>query len=300
MIARENQIHLVVAFGQGVAQLDRIVEKPSEGQWFNYGNTHRHPAFDNPPYLRIARLIIAGCEDTMAKGATSTTPVATSREPRGEDLIARYRAKYGIPAGVSLTEEQVMFHWRLERSLTAQLLASTPESRWETFERCYSELYRSLPWLQEGEAEQTADDSAEHALWSSLLGSAPRDVYEVGSGDGALARYLAAHGYRCRATEITRERGDRTEEAGLSWGQTDGVNLGSFEVGESFDAVISNQVLEHLHPADLSAHLGAAHGLLRARGRIAFATPHRFTGPHDVSQVFDRDEAEGMHLHEYT
>ncbi len=221
-------------------------------------------------------------------------------EPQGQELIARYRAKYGISLDTALTEAQILEHWRLERHLTRELLESTPRTRWETFERCYSELYRALPWLREGTGGSNAEAGAEYALWSSLLGPPPCEVYEVGSGDGSLAHYLAAHGYRCRATEITRERGDRTEEDGLTWGQTDGVNLDMFETPASFSAVISDQVVEHLHPSDMSLHLRSARRLLRPGGRIVFATPHLYTGPHDISGVFDRDVAEGMHLREYT
>jgi len=219
---------------------------------------------------------------------------------REDTLVARYRANYGLPDSVPVTDATVLGHWQLERRLTQELLASTPQTRAATFERCYSELYGALPWLrQEGEAAR-ATTAAEHGIWPLLIGPPPCEVYEVGSGDGSLARYLAGLGYTCRATEITSERGDRREQAGLSWGQTDGVNLDSFEAPGSFDAVISDQVLEHLHPDDLPTHLRAARALLRPGGRLAFGTPHAYTGPHDVSRVFDLEVAAGMHLHEYT
>lgn len=220
--------------------------------------------------------------------------------PQGDTLVARYRANYGLGDEVELDDAMVMEHWRLEQRLTEELLQSTPETRAETFERCYSELYKALPWLrQEGEASRGAQ-AAEHSVWPPLIGPPPREVYEVGSGDGSLARYLAGLGYVCRATEITSERGDRSEQAGLSWGLTDGVHLDRFEAPGSFDAVISDQVLEHLHPDDVAVHLRSARALLRPGGRIAFGTPHAYTGPHDISRVFDLEGPAGMHLREYT
>lgn len=221
-------------------------------------------------------------------------------EPRGAELIARYRANYGLAPNADVTEAMILEHWRLERRLTDELLASTPETRATVFERCYSELYRSVPWLREGSENGRTNRLAEHAVWPLLIGPPPRDVYEVGSGDGSLARYLAALGYRCRATEITSERGDRTPETGLTWSATDGVKLDAFEAPRSFDAVISDQVLEHLHPDDLPTHLRSARALLRPGGRIAFATPHAYSGPHDISRVFALDAPRGMHLREYT
>lgn len=219
-------------------------------------------------------------------------PGATS-----DELVDRYRRNYGLPAEVELTEDMVLAHWDLERRLTRELRASSPATRWETFDGAYTELYRALPWLRA--SEQSAGDSTEWSIWPALVGPAPRRLYEVGSGEGALARYLASVGYVVRATEITLDRGDRADEA-VSWGQTDGVHLDRFEPAGSFDAVLSNQVLEHLHPDDLDTHLRSAWLLLRPGGRLVFATPHAYTGPHDVSRVFGRLEPEGMHLREYT
>jgi SAM-dependent methyltransferase len=224
--------------------------------------------------------------------------LAVTEADTGE-LVARYRANYGLSAQVPITGAMVLEHWRLEQELTRELLGSSPDTRAETFERCYSELYRAVPWLREG-SHDSRGRLAEQALWPVLIGPPPRDVYEIGSGDGSLARHLVALGYTSRATEITAERGNRSEEQGLTWAGTDGVHLNAFEAPGSFDAAISNQVVEHLHPDDLQTHLRSAHKLLRPGGRIAFATPHAYMGPHDISRVFGLDAPAGMHLHEYT
>ena len=111
---------------------------------------------------------------------------------------------------------------------------------------------------------------------------------------------MGENGYLVTATDISRERGARGPAEGLEWGITDGVHLDRFATPGGFDAVISNQVIEHLHPADLPEHLRAARALLAPNGRYVFCTPHRITGPHDVSKVFGLDAAVGMHLREYS
>ena len=221
----------------------------------------------------------------------------------GPELVRRYKANYGIPDRAPITEDMVRHHWSLERRLTAELLASDAAHRWRVFERCYSTLYSELPWLNElseqGSSESAADDAG---VWSRLIGPPPKRVYEIGSGNGRLAAALADRGYQCTATEITRERGQRWTIAGqsLRWSVSDGVHLYNFERLASYDAVISDQVIEHLHPDDLVEHFIGAHAILKAGGRYAFATPHAFEGPSDVSRVFGSDRAEGMHLKEYT
>jgi SAM-dependent methyltransferase len=213
-----------------------------------------------------------------------------------DKLTIRYRKNYGIPLDLAEpTVEQMQFHLELERSLTAELLASTPENRWDTFQRCYDSLYNSLPWLSSTGSEP------EVAMWTRILGAPPQQIYEVGSGAGRLAAGLASSGFDVTATDISRERGgSRVVRDGLTWSVTDGVNLERFAAASSFDVVISDQVIEHLHPDDVLRHFEGAKAILRSGGRYIFRTPHAYTGPHDVSRVFGLDYPVGMHLREYT
>ncbi|ORW02958.1 class I SAM-dependent methyltransferase [Mycobacterium kyorinense] len=227
-------------------------------------------------------------------------------EPRGQALIARYKAVYSIPDEAAITEQMILAHWDLERQLTQDLLSSTAQDRWETFDRSYTRLYSELEWLNRfaGEsATSAASNHAQHRKWHAAIGAPPLAVYEIGSGKGELVTYLARHGFSCRATEITRERGEKHSDAdtpNLSWGVSDGVHIDDFEAAAGYDVAISDQVLEHLHPEDLEAHLRGALRILKPGGRYIFRTPHRFSGPHDVSQVFNCDKPLGMHLKEYT
>jgi SAM-dependent methyltransferase len=67
----------------------------------------------------------------------------------------------------------------------------------------------------------------------------------------------------------------------------------------SVDVVFSDQLIEHIAPDETEAHFALAHRLLRPGGRYVFCTPHRLTGPHDVSAYFS-DEPQGFHLKEWT
>lgn len=226
-------------------------------------------------------------------------------EPRGNELITRYKAVYSIPVDVPVTEQMILQHWELEKRLTQDLLSSTPQNRWETFDRSYTRLYTDLAWLNnaEGESRPTAEAERDHQKWHTAIGTPSVELYEIGSGKAGLITYLARHGIRCKATEVTRERGEKhldPDVPNLSWSVSDGVHLDQFETAASYDVVISDQVLEHLHPDDVDAHLRGVREILKPDGRYIFRTPHRFSGPHDVSRVFKCDAPLGMHLKEYT
>ena len=114
-------------------------------------------------------------------------------EPRGQELISRYKLNYGMSDDAPITEDMILCHWDLEKRLRQSLLASTPENRWEVFETCYEQLYTNLPWLNNLTASKK--DMTILSVWRDLIGPPPQSVYEVGSGKGELIAYLASQGY---------------------------------------------------------------------------------------------------------
>lgn len=224
---------------------------------------------------------------------------------RGDtELIRKYRVSENLPDDFNLTESMIHQHWNLERELTRLLLESTNETRWEVFEQVYTRFYSELTWLSRYSGDGDLRPPVErYRDWVAMIGPPPKRIYEVGSGSARMLSYLAEIGYDCKATDITRERQDKHKtgvSSSLSWGNSDGVHLDIFEPPDFYEVVISDQVIEHFHPDDLIPHFKSVKNILTPGGRYIFNTPHRYTGPHDVSQVFDCDEPQGMHLKEYT
>lgn len=210
--------------------------------------------------------------------------------------IARYRANYGLTNDIG--SDHVRAHFELERRLTRKLLESTAETRWDTFSFAYTELYQKLPWLN---AKNEGDDhKRDYSHWSKLIPQTSR-IYEIGSGQARLLRYLSSQGHECVATEITKERGAKhaRDLHGVDWRVSDGINLAEFEPRNSYDVVISTQVIEHFHPDDLQTHFRNVRAILKPGGRYIFDTPHGGAGPFDLSLVFGYNRARFMHLKEY-
>lgn len=220
-----------------------------------------------------------------------------------QELIRCYKLKFGLPAEAKITEEMCLEHWDLEKRLATELLESTPETRSKVFKHCYDRLYSQLKWhdlYYEYDPEYCA---VKYRNWIAAIGEPPKRIYEVGSGRGELINYLADIGHTCRATEISTVR--CTEPRGksfqnLCWGTTDGVHLDIFEPLETYDLILSRQVIEHLHPDDVGAHFDSVKKILVVGGLYILSTPHSFTGPHDVSEIFKCDKPQGVHLREYT
>ena len=225
------------------------------------------------------------------------------KEPRGQELINRYKKNFHIPKEVVISEEMILKHWELEKNLTRQLWESTQNNRWETFDMCYTKLYSDLDWLNKfvDSANVVISPEMKYSMWPIILGAPPKNIYEIGSGKGELISYLASMGYKCVGTEVTRERGNKhvSEYSNLSWEITDGIHLARFVESCKYDVVISNQVIEHLHPDDLVDHFKGVQSILVEGGKYIFTTPHKSVGPSDVSLVFKCEKPMGMHLKEY-
>lgn len=216
-------------------------------------------------------------------------------------LVERYRRKFHLSPTYPLTAEMVQRHWDLERRLARELLDSKPDERWDVFEQAYTTLYTSCPWLNEAEDDaHTRNDELDFRHFLTLLGG-PQDVYEVGSGKARLLRYLARHGYRCVATEVTRERGATwiEQDSNVTWKNSDGIHLARFEASDRYDSVISTHVVEHMHPEDVLTHMENVRTILKPGGKYILSMPHKYAGPADLSEVFGLNEPICMHLREY-
>ncbi|WP_048118526.1 class I SAM-dependent methyltransferase [Methanosarcina vacuolata] len=225
------------------------------------------------------------------------------KEPRGQELIDRYKKNYHMSAEDDITEEMILKHWNLEKTLTSEILKSNSENRWEITDRCYTTLYRELWWLNKfTNSNNNISPSIKYKNIIEILGYPPKKIYEIGSGKAELITYLASCGFECKATEITRERGGKyaSEVPNLSWGISDGIHLNKFEKSGSYDVVISDQVIEHLHPDDIIEHFKNVNSILSSEGKYIFITPHKHMGPADISRVFKCEKPFGMHLKEYT
>lgn len=83
--------------------------------------------------------------------------------------------------------------------------------------------------------------------------------------------------------------------------------VSAFELKENFiknefDACISIDTIEHLHPDDAKEHLRQIFYVLKPGGRYIIQMPNRLNGPHDITkQIFPGEHhALGFHLNEST
>lgn len=217
-----------------------------------------------------------------------------------DELVIRYANNYNLSKDM-LNIDMVLKHWHLEKTLTKQLLESPKKNRRQIFYDAYNRLYNDLPWLRDtGSIDIRYSREVYQKKWQPIIGNIEKKkIYEIGSGNGSLITTLASLGAICVATELSEKRPDKRPLLNLEWHSTDGVHLTEYEPQNTYDFVLSDQVIEHLHPEDILEHFKNVRAILNSNGRYIFFTPHYYMGPGDISRVFGCAEAEGMHLKEY-
>ena len=203
------------------------------------------------------------------------------------------------------TPERIRHHYEVEKELAARLRASTREERTELFKTLYDELFERVqdhPRLTRRETEESSQQNIEsqlRLLRPHFPETGPKPVLlEFAPGDCRLAGATAPFCERVYGVDISDQRapGEVSPE-NFELIVYDGYHLDLPEA--CADIAFSYQFLEHLHPDDVDPHFEMARRLLRPGGVYVFDTPHRFSGPHDVSRYFG-DSLDCFHFQEWT
>ncbi|MCX8155577.1 MAG: class I SAM-dependent methyltransferase [Verrucomicrobiae bacterium] len=200
------------------------------------------------------------------------------------------------------TPEALRRHFEVERELAQRLRRSSRAERAALYQTLYAELFARVPdhprLTRRADPERTRRAvEARLALLRPFLHPA-LTFLEIAPGDCALALALCPHVREVIAADISDQSAPAAHRPpNFRLLVYDGFHLDL--PPQSVDLAFSYQCLEHLHPDDLPDHLQLIHRLLRPGGAYVLATPHRYSGPHDISAHFS-DTPQGFHLHEYT
>lgn len=198
--------------------------------------------------------------------------------------------------------ERLLHHFEVEKELAARLRSSTREERTELFKTLYSELFERVPDHPRLTRRETAADSRKNIeVQMRLLEPHLRPdstLLEIAPGDCRLSFAAAGRCHNVIGVDISDQRAPEDPgPANFDLIIYDGYHLDLPD--ESFDIAFSYQFLEHLHPEDVELHFQMVHRLLRPGGVYVFDTPHRFSGPHDISQYFG-DSLDCFHFQEWS
>lgn len=200
------------------------------------------------------------------------------------------------------SREQLRNHYEVEKELAARLRKSTRAERKHLFGTLYEELFRRVPDHPRATRLDSADEHRRNvAAQMRLLREFLRPdttLVEVAPGNGWLGCEAAKTAKQVFGIDISDQR-----DAKLAFPPNyqhivyDGEHL---DLPDGIaDAAFSYQFLEHLHPDDIDPHFQIVRRLLKPGGVYVFDTPHRYSGPHDISCEFS-NTLDCFHFQEWT
>jgi len=211
--------------------------------------------------------------------------------------------------GVSQRAKWLKEQYELEKSLMNRLRNSTREERRRLYGTTYDELSRRTAAAQ---ARIPAPDrlklvqdpyTRQRELSSQMkilkrFFSRETHFLEIGPGHCDLAFEVAKHVKKVIAIDVSKEiTRPKSQPQNFELIISDGISI-DVPAG-TIDIAYSMNLMEHLHPDDAETQLRNVYQALAPNGIYVCLTPHRFTGPHDISRHFD-EVATGCHLKEYT
>jgi SAM-dependent methyltransferase len=199
------------------------------------------------------------------------------------------------------TEQELREHYLVERELAERLRNAERSQRGTLYSELYDELFRRVPHhpqLQPRDPAQRPHEITSPLEYLKRFLTRDSVFMEIGAGDCTLAIRAASLVKKAYAIDVSMEitRGVAPPpnfELILSDGRSIPVPRGGIDVA------FSNQLMEHLHPADALEQLHNIYTSLAPGGVYVCITPNRMYGPRDISKHFD-EVASGFHLREYT
>lgn len=201
----------------------------------------------------------------------------------------------------SRSPDRIAFHYEIEKELAAKLKLSTRAERTTMYVAIYNELFHRVAdhpqWQQKRDEAQSQAQALRQLRFIKRFLTPAAVFMEVGAGDCALALRVAKEVSTAFAIDVSKNIVAGAIPANLHTLISDGIDV-PLPPG-SVDVAYSNQLMEHLHPADAREQLSNIKKVLAPGGIYICVTPNRLSGPHDISRHYD-DTATGLHLKEYT
>jgi SAM-dependent methyltransferase len=205
-------------------------------------------------------------------------------------------------AGETRTVDRLRLHYLVERQLAERLRRAPRAERRTLYRDLYHELLRQVPdHPQLTRPQRSADRESALSARLRLVDRfvRPNSVFmQIGAGDFDVSLAVA---HRVRHVFAVDMSGDLGGERALP-ANCEAVPCRGPEMPVApghVHVAFSDELFEHLHPADAREHAANVYRALAPGGIYVCTTPNRVSGPHDISKYFDT-QARGFHMQEYT
>lgn len=213
----------------------------------------------------------------------------------------KYPSIHQFSKDIGIDENALIEAYVIENEFHERILNEMdPQKRKEL----YSEVYRKVHQIYEKgrkkkiETNNTKDKIV--MLFKEELEG--KSILDIGCGKGDFLSSIAKNIKHKELLGIDVDISYTTNHKEIQFVCADIVN---FELNKKFDVVFSDNVFEHIAPADIDTHINSIVKVLNPDGKLILIMPNRLFGPSDVTRIIDCSYtnkicARGTHLFEST
>ena len=202
-------------------------------------------------------------------------------------------------------EEWLENYFRTESDYAHKILLSPKNSieRERLFREGYNEITKILEIYNPGGGETHYTDVVVSMIKKRLIKGSK--VFDLGCASGNLLYELAINGYEIEGIDVSDDLIEKAKDKLLLLSKSNSVSqadIMSYDPKSLFDCIVMDNVIEHFHPDSIDAILQKCYKMLKKEGYLIILTPHKFSGPHDISKYFLPlgSKAKGFHLKEFS
>ncbi len=196
-------------------------------------------------------------------------------------------------------------YYRVERDYARRIVLSPKNSveRERLFQDGYNAIARIIDDYDPAAGETGYTDVAVAVIRRRVRRGG--HVLDIGCSSASLLYELAVLGYEITGIDVSNESIEKARKRLSRVSKSESVSQSevmSYNPGDVFDCIVMDNVIEHIHPDTIRDVMKKCHSMLREEGCVLIITPHRFSGPHDISKYFLPlgAKAEGFHLREFS
>ena len=167
------------------------------------------------------------------------------------------------------------------------------ENSFDERQNLYNEFYQKLYKLPFPKSDKTAffkhEVNAKIQLVKLFKNElANKSVLDVGCGSGCFLYAMSQSGISHQKLHgVDAKKPDIVQDEVSQRITFEEINVVKFTTNEKFDLAISDNVFEHITPADTDSYLGSIRSALNDNGTLILLIPHRNFGPWDYTMIRD-------------
>lgn len=200
------------------------------------------------------------------------------------------------------TPERIKHHFEIEKEIAGRLKKANREERKVLYRTMYDELFEKVPdhprITRRTNPVRTAKVNKDKFQFIEKFIHPEKVFAEFAPGDCLFSFQMASHFKKVYGIDISDQTGNEaTRPDNFELLIYDGYEINCPD--EIVDILFSDQLIEHIPADETLLHFQICFNLLNTHGTYIFRIPHRYSGPHDVSQFFT-ETPQGFHLNEPT